>query len=80
MLLSFKDHYVNIVEKSCKNKRESFASLPNATDIENVLNEIIQYYNDHPRIIKITENFNFTQLNLKFTNSEKINMHRQNSY
>ena len=59
---TFHDHYVNIVEKSCKIKPLSFVSFSSAIDGENIINEIIQYYVDHPSIIKIAESLTFTQL------------------
>ena len=61
----FDDHYVNIAEKSCIVKSESFASLSIVTDDQNVI-EIIQHYNDYLSIIKIIENRSSNQLSEAF--------------
>ena len=63
---TFKDHDVNIVEKSWRIKPLSFASLSCATINENVINDLIQDYNDHPNIIKIRGKLNFTELSEDF--------------
>lgn len=78
----------------CKSKPQSFVSHSRATDDENVINEIIQYNNDHPSIIKIRENLGCTQISedfklkqatesdinklLKNLDSKKMDKHRQN--
>ena len=54
--------YVNIVEKSYQIKHQTLVSLSSATDNENVINDIMQYYSDYPGIAKVRENLNFTQL------------------
>lgn len=50
---TFNHHYLNIVQKSCKFKSRSFASVSSETGDENVINEIIQYHSDHPITIVI---------------------------
>ena len=51
--------------KHCANQAP-VPSLASATDDEHFINQIIQYYSDHPSIIEIREGLIFTQLSEDF--------------
>ena len=57
----FNDHYINIVEKSSGQKLCNFVSDTNSLEDDVVINEIVQLYSNHPRILKIKENFDNSQ-------------------
>ena len=58
---TFNVHYINIVEKSSRQKPCNFVSNTNSLEDDAVINEIVQQYSYHPSILKIRENFDNLQ-------------------
>ena len=57
----FNDHYINIVEIFLEQKPSIFVSDTNSLEDEEVINEIVQHYSNHPSILKIKQYFNNLQ-------------------
>ena len=57
----FNDLYINVVEKSSRQKPYNFVSDTNSLEEDGVINEIGQHYCNHPSILKIKQDFNNLQ-------------------
>ena len=58
---TFNDHYIDIVEKSSRQKLCTFVLGTNSLKDDMVINEKVQYYNNHPNMLKIKENLDNSQ-------------------
>ena len=57
----FNDLWINIVEKSLGQKPCNFVSDTNSLEDDVVINEVVQHYSNHFRMLKIKENFDNSQ-------------------
>ena len=61
LIEKFNDLWINIVEKSLGQKPCNFVSDTNSLEDDVVINEIVQHYSNHFRMLKIKENFDNSQ-------------------
>ena len=61
LIEKFNDLWINIVEKSLGQKPCNFVSDTNSLEDDLVINEIVQHYSNHFRMLKIKENFDNSQ-------------------
>ena len=61
LIEKFNDLWINIVEKSLGQKPCNFVSDTNSLEDDVVINEVVQHYSNHFRMLKIKENFDNSQ-------------------
>ena len=61
LIEKFNDLWINIVEKSWGQKPCNFVSDTNSLEDDVVINEVVQHYSNHFRMLKIKENFDNSQ-------------------
>ena len=61
LIEKFNDLWINIEEKSLGQKPCNFVSDTNSLEDDVVINEIVQHYSNHFRMLKIKENFDNSQ-------------------
>ena len=61
LIEKFNDLWMNIVEKSLGQKPCNFVSDTNSLEDDVVINEVVQHYSNHFRMLKIKENFDNSQ-------------------
>ena len=61
LIEKFNDLWINIVEKSLGQKPCNFVSDTNSLEDDVVINEVVQHYSNHFRMLKIKENFGNSQ-------------------
>ena len=61
LIEKFHDLWINIVEKSLGQKPCNFVVDTNSLEDDVVINEIVQHYSNHFRMLKIKENFDNSQ-------------------
>ena len=61
LIEKFHDLWINIVEKSLGQKPFNFVFDTNSLEDDVVINEIVQHYSNHFRMLKIKENFDNSQ-------------------
>ena len=61
LIEKFNDLWINIVEKSLGQKPCNFVSDTNSLEDDVIINEVVQHYSNHFRMLKIKENFDNSQ-------------------
>ena len=61
LIEKFNDLWINIVEKLLGQKPCNFVSDTNSLEDDVVINEVVQHYSNHFRMLKIKENFDNSQ-------------------
>ena len=54
---TFNKHYINIAEKSCRNKPNKLGTTLGSLNDSDVIDRIIKSYQNHPSVLKIKNNF-----------------------
>ena len=82
----FNKHYINIAEKSCRNKPNKIGTILESLNNSDVIEKIIKLYQNHPSVLKIKKKFgsdlngfDFQQIKApEIKKTLKTNRHQEN--